>query len=160
MTFNYQKLKTLKREKLFCYFWRFGLPCHPTRCSIVFLAGYSEISTQLFLTTNFANLTAFVMQNVIRNVITLVTIFNKFSRAFYFIKISSYLLKIWLNYEYEWFSVKYVWYFVAKKGSLAFGSTRKKNRGWGRIHIEFPEVNVDFPQNSLGWSFLVWNFLL
>ena len=69
------------------------------------------------------------MQNVIRNVITLVTIFNKFSRAFYFIKISSYLLKLWLNYEYEWFSVKYVWYFVAKKGSLGFGSTRKKKQG-------------------------------
>ena len=96
VTFTYQKLKTLKRERLFCNFWRFGLPCHPTRCSIVFLAGQTEISTQLFLTTNFANVTAFVMENVMRNIIiiTLVTIFNKFSRAFYFIKISLYLLKI------------------------------------------------------------------
>ena len=70
VTFTYQKLKTLKREILFCNFWRFGIPCHPTRCSIVFLAGYSEISTQLFLTTNFANLTAFVIHNVIRNIMT------------------------------------------------------------------------------------------
>ena len=96
VTFTYQKLKTLERERLFCNFWRFGPPCHPTRCSIVFLAGHTEISTQLFLTTNFANLTAFVMENVIRNIIiiTLVTIFNKFSRAFYFIIISLYLLKL------------------------------------------------------------------
>ena len=94
VTFTYQKLKTLKRERPFRNILRFGLPCHPTRCSIVFLAGHSEISTQLFLTTNFTNLTAFVMQNVIRNIINLVTIFNKFSKAFYFIKISLYLLKL------------------------------------------------------------------
>ena len=94
VTFTHQKLKTLKGERLFCNFWRFGLPCHPTRCSIVFLAGHSKVSTQLFLTTNFANLTAFFMQNVIRNIITLVTVFNKFSRAFYFFKISLYLLKL------------------------------------------------------------------
>ena len=94
VTFTYQKLKTLKRERLFCNFWRFDLPCHPTIYIQYSIPSWLLWNFNSVISNNFANLTAFVMENVIRNIITLVTIFNTFSRAFYFIKISLYLLKL------------------------------------------------------------------
>ena len=92
------------------------------------------------------------MQNVKRNVITLVTNFNKFSRAFYFITISSYLLKLWLSYEYEWFSVNMCDFLLQWKGHWHLAPEEKKRvSGQGLMSIwNFPgliKMSGDFP----GW---------